>query len=129
MGESNAEQFEFWEELTPGWLASEGHTERVASALGVAAMDALALAPGQRVIDIGCGSGSTTLALARVVGPGGEAVGIDIAPAMIAAARKRASAEGVANASFVVADAQSDALGEPAYYAAYSRFGSMFFSD
>jgi SAM-dependent methyltransferase len=129
MGGSNEEQFEFWEELTPGWLLSEGHTELVATAFGVAAMDSLALTPGQRVIDIGCGLGSTTVALAGIVGPGGEAVGIDIAPAMIEVARNRASAEGVANATFVAADAQTDALGESAYDAAYSRFGSMFFSD
>jgi len=129
MGGSNEEQFEFWEELTPGWLASERHTELVATAFGVAAMDSLGLTSGQRVIDIGCGSGSTTVALAGAVGASGEAAGIDIAPAMIAAARTRAAAEGVANATFVAADAQTDALGVSAYDAAYSRFGSMFFSD
>ena len=129
MGASNEEQFEFWEEITPGWLASEGHTELVASAFGKAAMDSLGLTPGQRVIDIGCGSGSTTLALAEAVGPSGEAAGIDIAPAMVTAARERASTAGTANATFMAADAQADQLGDSVYDAAYSRFGAMFFSD
>jgi SAM-dependent methyltransferase len=129
MPASNEEQLEFWEELAPAWLASVGHTEMVAASFGEAAMDRLGLVAGQRVLDVGCGSGSTTLALAGLVGPEGEAVGIDIAPAMVAAAHEGTTAAGVANATFLVADAQSADLGPSAYDAVYSRFGVMFFAD
>jgi SAM-dependent methyltransferase len=84
-------------------------------------------APGERVLDIGCGFGDMTQQLAALVGPGGEAVGIDAAPRFIAAANTEA--EGVANASFRVADPQTERdLGGP-YDAAYARFGTMFFAN
>ncbi|HEV7527061.1 MAG TPA: methyltransferase domain-containing protein, partial [Acidimicrobiia bacterium] len=55
--------------------------------------------------------------------------GVDIAPAMLDAARRRAAAQGIDNASFVVADAQTDSLGPSQFDAAFSRFGVMFFAD
>jgi len=125
----NEAQSEFWQELAPAWLASEDHTEKVSASFGVAAMDHLALRAGQRVLDIGCGSGTTTLELARRVGPEGEAVGIDIAPAMVGAAQEHATVAGVGNASFFAADAQLDVLGVTPFDAAFSRFGVMFFAD
>ena len=129
MTTANEAQSEFWEELAPAWLASEDHTEIVSARFGVAAMDRLAVRAGQRVLDIGCGSGATTLELARRVGPEGEAVGIDIAPAMVTAAQEHATAAGVGNASFFAADAQVEALGASPFDAAFSRFGVMFFAD
>jgi SAM-dependent methyltransferase len=129
MTDANKEQSEFWEDLAPDWLASEDHTEMVSGAFGVAAMSKLGLHHGARVIDIGCGSGATTLALAEAVGPDGEAVGVDIAPAMVAAARQHAAAAGVEHARFLSADAQVDDLGDSVFDAAYSRFGVMFFAD
>ena len=128
MTKPNQAQFELWQDLAPGWLASEKHTELVAGPFGTAAMDRLGLRAGQRVIDIGCGSGGTTLALAAATGPSGEAVGVDISPAMVLAAQQQAAAAGVAHAKFVVADAQADDLGSD-FDAAYSRFGVMFFAD
>ena len=94
-----------------------------------AAAARLALKPGDRVLDIGCGTGSTTLALAAIVGPGGKAVGVDIAPAMVLAAQRNAAAAGVEHAEFIAADAQVDTLGAADFDAAYSRFGVMFFAD
>lgn len=82
---------------------------------------------GARVLDVGCGFGDSTLAIARRVGPDGAAVGVDCAPRFVRAAEDEARATGVANASFVVADVQSDDLGGP-YDAAFSRFGTMFFA-
>src|SRR6185369_461120 len=75
------------------------------------------------------GAGTTTLALAKAVGSSGEAVGVDIAPAMVRAAQEHAGAVGIEHAKFVTADAQVDDLGDSRYDAAYSRFGVMFFSD
>ena len=101
----------------------------MSASFGAAAMQCLALGPGERVIDIGCGAGTTTVALAKVVGPSGEAVGVDISPAMVQAAQQRASAAGIEHTRFFSADAQVDDLGESVYDAAYSRFGVMFFAD
>ena len=129
MVRSNEAQFEFWQDLAPGWLASESHTELVSASFGDAALNRLALQPGDQVVDIGCGSGSTTLALANAVGPAGRAVGIDIAPAMVQAAQEHARGRDIEHAVFVTADAQVDDLGDAIYDAAYSRFGVMFFAD
>ena len=129
MTKPNAAQFELWEDLAPGWLASETHTELVSAAFGTAAIGRLALRAGQRVLDIGCGSGGTTCALASAVSPGGEAVGVDIAPAMVEAAERAAAAAGVERVTFIAADAQADDLGAHAFDAAFSRFGVMFFAD
>lgn len=129
MSTTNQEQSEFWEALAPDWLASTDHTEMVSKGFGAAAMDRLALQAGQLVLDIGCGSGSTTVALAGRVGSGGEAVGVDIAPAMVTAARDEAAAAGVTNATFLACDAQVEPLGDASFDAAFSRFGVMFFAD
>jgi SAM-dependent methyltransferase len=129
MTSPNEAQSEFWQELAPGWLASADHTEFVSSAFGNAAIEQLSLRGAERVVDIGCGSGSTTIELARRVGADGAALGVDIAPAMVAAAQADAAAAGVPNASFAVADAQVDVLGDGTFDAAFSRFGVMFFAD
>jgi len=81
---------------------------------------------GARVLDVGCGFGDSTRLIARRVGQGGRAVGVDCAPNFVEAARAEASATGVANADFFVADVQTDDLRGP-YDFAFSRFGTMFF--
>jgi SAM-dependent methyltransferase len=120
------EQQDFWDRRADAW-------ERRADALGAfsdeygrAALDALAVVPGERVLDVGCGPGTTTVDLATSVGPTGEVVGADISPKMVEAASRRA--KGVANARFVAADAQTADF-DGAYDALYSRFGVMFFPD
>ncbi len=129
MTTQNDGQFEFWEDIAPDWLASLEHTDLVASPFGESAMNGLSLQSGQRVLDIGCGAGSTTLEIARRVGPSGQVVGLDIAPAMIAAANGFASAAGIPNATFRVADAQVEPFAPGSFDAAFSQFGVMFFAD
>lgn len=82
---------------------------------------------GARVLDIGCGFGTSTSSIARRVGPTGTAVGVDCARNFIASAQAHARAEGVENASFFVADVQVDPLRGPHDHA-FSRFGTMFFN-
>ena len=81
---------------------------------------------GARVLDVGCGFGDSTRLIARRVGPAGEAVGVDCAKNFVAEAQRDASAEGLANAWFFVADVQTEDLRGPSA-AAFSRFGTMFF--
>lgn len=89
--------------------------------------DALA---ATRVLDVGCGTGSTTLALARPDARRYErrCTGIDLSAPMIARARERARSEGSA-ATFLCGDAQDHALGAAAFDLIVSRFGVMFFAD
>jgi SAM-dependent methyltransferase len=82
--------------------------------------------PGQRVLDIGCGFGDTTQRIAGLVGPAGEAVGVDAAARFIETARGEADEAGVANARFMVADVQAAPF-EQRFDLAFSRCGTMFF--
>jgi len=82
---------------------------------------------GMQVLDIGCGFGDSTIHIAKKVGAGGEATGVDCAENFIATSRKDAAAAGVENARFFVADVGIDDLGGP-YDEAFSRFGTMFFN-
>jgi SAM-dependent methyltransferase len=92
-------------------------------------MDRLELLPGQQVVDLGCGSGRTTLELAARVGPDGEVVGVDLSAQMLARGRERAALRGAGTVEFVHADAQVHDFGAARFDAAYSRFGVMFFAD
>jgi len=101
----------------------------VTKGLGAHGDAALRLVPpqeGQRVLDIGCGFGDMTQQIAALLGPGGEAVGVDAAANFIEMATQEAEDAKVDNASFLVADVQLDDLGGP-YDAAFSRMGTMFF--
>jgi ubiquinone/menaquinone biosynthesis C-methylase UbiE len=82
--------------------------------------------PGERVLDVGSGFGDSTIKIAGLVGPSGEAVGVDCAERFIAAGEHDAAAAGVRNAKFFVADVQDDDLRGP-YDQAFARFGTMFF--
>jgi SAM-dependent methyltransferase len=84
--------------------------------------------PGDRALDVGCGFGDTTRQLAGLVGPGGEAVGVDAADRFIDTARREAAEEDIANASFLVADVQECEL-DGGFDYAFSRFGTMFFAN
>ncbi len=92
---------------------------------GDAAMARLAPAPGERILDVGCGYGDTTIELARAVGPTGTAVGVDAAKRFIEAARVD---HVLPNLRFEVREVQIDDVGGP-YDAAFSRFGTMFFAS
>lgn len=84
--------------------------------------------PGDRALDIGCGFGDTTQALARLVGPNGEAVGVDVSEPFVEASIADARAAGTDNVSFVTGDVQVMELPGPFDYA-FSRMGVMFFAN
>jgi SAM-dependent methyltransferase len=123
----NAEAIEAWDgPLYDRWLRFR---HIVTTGLGAHGDAALALTPpqrGQRVLDIGCGLGDTTQQIAELVGPSGEAVGVDAAERFIETARAEAAEAGVQNASFLVADVQTTQFDGP-FDMAFSRMGTMFF--
>jgi ubiquinone/menaquinone biosynthesis C-methylase UbiE len=125
----NAEAIEAWD--GPLYERFVRFRDIVTTGLGAHGEEALRLVtpqPGQRVLDVGCGFGDTTQRIAQLVGPDGEAVGVDAAPRFIATAREEAAEAGVPNARFVVADVQAAPL-EGHYDLAFSRFGTMFFAS
>lgn len=83
---------------------------------------------GERVLDIGCGLGETTLQLADLVGPGGRVVGIDAGERFVERSAREADTAGVGNVSYVEGDVQIADLGA-GFDLAFSRFGTMFFAN
>ena len=125
----NAAMAEYWNEaMGPVWVELQVQLDRQTQPLGAPAIDALALQPGQRVLDIGCGCGQSTWEMAERVTPGGMAMGVDISAPMLDVARHRPHAAGV-RAEFRQVDVQAGDLGPGGYDAAFSRFGVMFFDD
>jgi ubiquinone/menaquinone biosynthesis C-methylase UbiE len=84
--------------------------------------------PGDRVLDVGCGFGDATQRLAGIVGPEGEALGVDVAERFIEQAQTEAAEAGVENARFETADVEVTRF-EPPFDYAYSRMGTMFFAN
>lgn len=127
-GGPNHAQIQYWNEVAgPKWRARHEILDRQLRVAGIAGMDAVGVSAGERVLDIGCGCGDTSLELARRVGPEGAVLGIDVSGPMLEAARDRAKS--VPHLKFVQEDAQTSNLGEGAFDVAYSRFGIMFFAD
>lgn len=91
--------------------------------------DAVQTGGARDVLDIGCGAGATTIAAARSLAQQGHCTGLDISVPLIEAARRRVEAAGVANAQFIVGDAQPHAFAPARFDTVISRFGVMFFDD
>lgn len=128
MAEKNTHQIANWNDQSgERWLASQVRLDAMVAAFGQAAIEAAAPATGERVLDIGCGAGTSSLALAARVGTGGQVLGVDISQPLIA--RARALAPQHTPALFQVADAGSGELPESAFDILFSRFGVMFFDD
>jgi SAM-dependent methyltransferase len=126
----NAVMAEFWSETVgPTWVALQERLDAEIKPLGDAALTVLAPAADERILDIGCGCGQTSVQLAERVGPTGDVVGLDISAPMLAVARARTPPPGAGRLSFVEGDAQTIDLAAGRFDAAFSRFGWMFFAD
>jgi SAM-dependent methyltransferase len=127
---TNEEQIAYWNEKAgPKWVAMQERLDVQLEPFTRAVLDCVALRPGERVLDVGCGCGSTTLEAAARVRPGGFCTGADISRPMLSRARERAKAAAISNVAFIEADAQVFAFAPGEADAAISRFGVMFFAD
>ncbi len=126
----NAEQAEFWESATGAqWVELQEGIDTLLSGVLERLLSRADIATGQRILDVGCGTGASVLALCERVGPSGAVEGLDIAERMLERARQRAQQAGYAQARFTRSDAQVHPFEPQAYDQAVSRFGVMFFED
>jgi len=125
----NLEATEAWNgPLFDIWRDFQAIVVSNARAHGDAALEDHRPEPGDRVLDIGCGLGDSTVQLAEVVGSDGRAHGVDVAERMITGARDDARRAGLRNVSFEVVDVQTARFADTYDYA-FARFGTMFFAS
>ncbi len=130
MTEVNAEQTEYWNDVSgPKWVENADLIDQQIAPIGLRAIDHAAPRAGERVLDVGCGCGQTSIELGRRVGGEGSVLGVDLSGPMLADARRRAEAEGQRHVRFEQGDAQVRAFESGGFDLAFSRFGVMFFED
>jgi SAM-dependent methyltransferase len=126
--EQNADQIAYWNgPAGQRWADRQAEQDVVLGPVADLLIDRAKPATGERVIDVGCGSGVTTIAFAQKVAPSGHAFGIDISAPMLA--RARASAPKDLPVDFALADATVYPFVSASFDLLASRFGVMFFAD
>jgi len=125
-----SQQRAFWNsEATRRWVTEQARIDRLMANVTEAALAAAAAKPGESVLDIGCGTGTTLLRLAAAVGPEGRVLGIDISEQQLALARQRIAAAGATRARVELDDAATHDFPPAAFDLGFTRFGVMFFAD
>lgn len=125
----NAQQSEYWnEQAGPKWAEESQALDAMLEPIGLVGIERAEVRPGARVLDVGCGTGQTTLQLAERAGPGGEVLGLDLSLPMLAVARSRAERAGLTQVRFEQGDAQIYPL-RGNLDRIFSRLGVMFFAD
>jgi ubiquinone/menaquinone biosynthesis C-methylase UbiE len=107
------------------WLGAYDRIQRGIAGFSQIALEAAGARPGERVLEVGCGTGGTTAEIARSVGTGGQVLGVDISEILVGAAR----AKNLDNTRFEVGDAATYRFQPDTFDLAFSRFGVMFFAD
>lgn len=127
--QGNQAQADYWSsESGLKWIAFEEELDQVFSAVDRKLIEKSVPKSGERVLDIGCGTGATTREFSKHVAPDGNICAVDISPPLIAHARNH-QFEAKIEIQYHLADAQRDQIpGEP-FDLVISRFGSMFFAD
>ncbi len=129
-GPANQDQIDYWNaETAQKWLHYQEGLDRIFQAVTDYLVERTQPQPGEAAIDIGCGTGATTLALARRVGPEGRVLGIDVSVPMLERARARVQEAGLGQVTLELSDAQTHAFPAESFDLLASRFGVMFFSE
>ncbi len=127
---ANIDQAEYWSSPAgQTWVTHQAQMDTLMSGVLDAALEHAAPAPGEAVLDIGCGTGASTLGLSKRVGSDGRVSALDIADPLLELARKRGADAGLENIQFINGDAQTYAFPERTADLVFSRFGVMFFAD
>ena len=129
MSDPNADMRRAWDGPDGDiWAASAEQYESRGAGHRRLLLEAAAIVAGERVLDLGCGNGASTIEAARMAAPG-EVVGIDLSAAMLSNARARSAAAGLTNATFVHGDAQVHDFEPESFDVVVSNVGAMFFDD
>jgi SAM-dependent methyltransferase len=127
---ANAAMQRYWNEIAgPRWVGRQAAQDARNVEMLEQLLAAAAARPGERVLDIGVGTGVTTVPYAQAVGPSGHVTGADIARPMLDAARRRVDRHGLKNIELILADAQVHQFAPDSYDLLTSRLGVMFFAD
>jgi SAM-dependent methyltransferase len=127
---ANADQVEFWNSASgQRWVTYQDALDQRLAPLTEQLFERAGVRPGEAIIDVGCGAGTTSLELAAAVGAHGSVLGIDISEPLLVAARRRVLYGGCANVRLVQADAQTHRFERACHDLVVSRFGVMFFDD
>lgn len=127
---ANTAQHEFWNTVAgPRWVGLGDFVERRVRAVNDILLARSAVAAGESVLEIGCGTGAATVPFAEAVGERGRVVGVDISEPMLAGARRRIADSGLGNITLLQADAQVHRFESNLFDLITSRFGVMFFAD
>ncbi|MDN5915305.1 MAG: class I SAM-dependent methyltransferase [Pseudonocardia sp.] len=126
---SNADQLRSWDgDGGAYWTEHATRYDEGVAAYRPRFSDAAAIGPADAVLDVGCGAGQTTRDAARAAS-GGSALGVDLSSRMLDLARRLAEQDGLSNATFRQADAQTHPFAPDSFDVAISRTGAMFFGD
>ena len=126
----NQEQKEFWNEKKGKiWVSLESNIDKMLGPLGHHAIKILNPKSGEKILDIGCGTGSTSQSLSKLVGENGLITGIDISEPILRFAKNQLENRNIKNIDFIQEDAQTFNLSNFNYDAIFSRFGIMYFED
>jgi SAM-dependent methyltransferase len=124
---TNEEQVALWNGMGGhAWVATQALLDELLRPFENLLVEAALASRAHQVLDVGCGTGGTTVAVARALGDQSHCVGIDVSQPMITAARSRPSAP---PAQFICADAQVHPFAPASFDMIISRFGVMFFED
>lgn len=128
--DANQAQAQLWNsQAGHNWVEQNAMLDRLFAPFEQPLVDAVRDHGARAALDVGCGGGATTFAVARSLSGGGRCTGVDLSVPLIDLARRRAVELGVDNADFVVADAQQHDFQPAVFDAVISRFGVMFFDD
>ena len=126
---ANVEMANAWDgEEGDDWVKYADRYDAAARRLWNRFLAAGLIAHGDRVLDIGCGTGQSTRDAARAA-VSGRVLGVDLSSRMLALAGERTRAEGITNVEYVQADAQVHRFDQRSFDVAISRMGAMFFAD
>jgi SAM-dependent methyltransferase len=126
--DKNADQIAYWNGANgQRWTNRQAEQDVLLAPVSKTLIDRAAARPGDRIIDVGCGCGSTTIAFAEKVAPNGFVLGIDISGPMLSRARELAPRH--LPVDFVQTDATVHPFDPQSFDLVVSRFGVMFFAE